>query len=144
MTAGITHILDANAVIAYFGGEEGHEIVAGLLADGENVLAIHAVQLCEVYYGYYRADGQLQADEAWRKALEMARFLPDISENFVKRVGRWKARQWQRNNEVYVLSIADAFAAATAEEYACPLVTKDRNDFGAVEAAGALQFMWLR
>ena len=144
MAVGITHILDANAVIAYFKGEEGHEIVAGLVRDEENILAIHAVQLCEVYYGYYRADGQEQADEAWRRALEITRLLPDISENFIKRVGRWKARQWQRDGESYFLSIADAFAAATAEEYACPLVTKDRNDFSAVEAAGALQVVWLR
>jgi predicted nucleic acid-binding protein len=143
MAAKITHIVDANAVIAYFKGEEGHEIVADLLRDEENVLAIHAVQLCEVYYGYYRADGQEIADRAWQRALEIVRFLPEISETFIKRVGRWKARRWERDGQGYYLSIADAFAAATAEEYACPLVTKDHNDFSAIEEAGALQIVWL-
>ena len=143
MAIRITHIVDANAVIAYFKGEEGHEIVAGLVRDEENILGIHAVQLCELYYGYYRADGQEQADKAWQRALEILRLLPEISENFIKRVGRWKARRWERAGQGYYLSIADAFAAATAEEYACPLVTKDRNDFSAVEEAGALQIVWL-
>jgi predicted nucleic acid-binding protein len=40
--------------------------------------------------------------------------------------------------------LADAFAAATAEENGCALITTDRNDFAEVEQAGALQIIWLR
>lgn len=64
MAAKPTHILDANALIAYFKGENGQDRIADLLRDEQNILAIHAVNLCEVYYGYYRADGQEQADTA--------------------------------------------------------------------------------
>ena len=102
------------------------------------------VNLCEVYYGYYRADGQFQADIAWDRALEISGLLTNISENFIKRVGRWKARQWNREGQTYYLSIADAFAAATAEEWACPLVTGDRNDFSSIEEEGVIQILWLR
>lgn len=144
MAAKPTHILDANALIAYFKGENGQDRIAGLLRDEQNILAIHAVNLCEVYYGYYRADGQEQADTAWNQSLQIIGLLTDISENFIKRVGRWKARQWDRGGENYYLSIADAFAAATAEEYACPLVTTDRNDFSAVDKEKVIQILWLR
>ena len=144
MAAKPTHILDANAVIAYFKGEDGHEFIAELLRDEQNRLAIHVVNLCEVYYGYYRADGQAQADQAWSQALQITSLLTDTIENFIKRVGRWKARQWDREGENYYLSIADAFAAATAEEYACPLVTGDRNDFSAVDREKVIEILWLR
>lgn len=144
MAAKPTHTLDANALIAYFKGENGHELVTKLLRDEENSLAIHVVNLCEVYYGYYRADGQVQAGIAWDRALEISGLLTNISENFIKRVGRWKARQWNREGQTYYLSIADAFAAATAEEWACPLVTGDRNDFSSIEEEGVIQILWLR
>ena len=47
-----TYIVDASALIAYFKEEAGHEKFRDLLADEQNILAIHATNLCEVYYGY--------------------------------------------------------------------------------------------
>ena len=136
MAAKHTHIVDASALITYFNAEEGHEAFAALVADEENVLGIHATNLCEVYYGYLRSDGVERADEAWRRATEILGVIEAFSAQFMKRVARWKVD--------YNLGLADAFAAALAEEKACPLVTTDRNDFGAIEAAGALQIVWLR
>ena len=136
MAAKPTHIVDACALIAYFKEEEGHERFAELLVDEENVLAIHATNLCEVYYGYLRSDGADRADEAWQRATEILGVIDTLDLQFIKRVGRWKVD--------YSLGLADAFAAATAEMNACSLVTTDRNDFGAIEAAGALEIAWLR
>ena len=134
--AKLTHIVDASALIAYFKEEQGHETFAALLADEENVLAIHATNLCEVYYGYLRSDGADRAEEAWQRATEILGVIETLDPQFMKRIGRWKVD--------YNLGLGDAFAAATAEENACPLVTTDRNDFGAIEVAGALQIVWLR
>jgi predicted nucleic acid-binding protein len=131
-----THIVDASALIAYFKQEPGHENFSSLLADEQNVLAIHATNLCEVYYGYLRADGPDRAEDAWQKATEILGVIERLDAQFIKRVGRWKVD--------YNLGLGDAFAAATAEENACALVTTDRNDFEAIEAAGAMQIVWLR
>jgi len=136
MAVRLTQIVDASALIAYFKEEAGHEKFAELLADEENVLAIHATNLCEVYYGYLRSDGGGRADEAWQRATEILGVIETFDPQFMKRVGRWKVS--------YRLGLGDAFAAATAEENACPLVTTDRNDFGAIEAASALEIVWLR
>jgi PIN domain nuclease of toxin-antitoxin system len=136
MAAKLTHAVDASALIAYFKEEEGHEKFAELLADEENMLAIHATNLCEVYYGYLRSDGLDRAEEAWERATQILGVIESFDAQFMKRVGRWKVD--------YGLGLADSFAAATAEENACPLVTTDRNDFGAIEIAGALQVFWLR
>ncbi len=132
----ITHVVDASALIAYFKGEPGHECFAELLADEENVLAIHIVNLLEVYYGYYRSDGPERAEEAWAKAVSFLQVLEKADESFIKRVGRWKATQ--------NISLADAFAAATAENDAVPLVTTDHSHFDPIDRGGMLQIEWLR
>jgi predicted nucleic acid-binding protein len=131
-----THIVDASALIAYFKEEAGHEKFRTILADEQNILAIHATNLCEVYYGYLRGDGPDKAEEAWQKATAILGVIETLDAQFIKRVGRWKVN--------HNLGLGDAFAAATAEENACALVTTDRNDFGAIETAGALQIIWLR
>jgi predicted nucleic acid-binding protein len=136
MAAKPTHIVDASALIAYFKEEVGHENFAAILADEENVLAIHATNLCEVYYAYLRSDGPERAEEAWQKATAILGVMEKLDAQFIKRVGRWKVD--------YNLPLGDAFAAASAEENTCALITTDRNDFAEVEAAGALQIVWLR
>lgn len=136
MPARPTHIVDASALIAYFKQEAGHEKFATLLADEQNILAIHATNLCEVYYMYFRSDGPDRAEDAWEKATAILGVIDSADAQFMKRVGRWKVE--------HSLPLGDAFAAATAEEHGCPLVTTDHNDFGAIEATGALQIIWLR
>ena len=107
-----------------------------MLADEQNILAIHATNLCEVYYNYLRSDGLDRAEEAWQKATAILGVIEKLDAQFIKRVGHWKVD--------YNLPLGDAFAAAAAEESACALVTADRNDFTAIEAAGVLQIVWLR
>jgi len=136
MAAKPTHIVDASALIVYFKSEEGHERFADLLRDERNALAMHTVNLCEVYYNYLRSDGPEHAEEAWANANEILGIVEKIEPQFMKRVGRWKVD--------HNLGFADAFAAATAEENGCPLITTDHNDFTRVEQAGALQIVWLR
>lgn len=131
-----THIVDASALIAYFKQEVGHENFSSLLADEQNILAIHATNLCEVYYAYLRSDGPEKAEEAWQKATAILGVIEKLDAQFIKRVGRWKVD--------YNLPLGDAFVAATAEENACALITTDRNDFTAIESAGALPIVWLR
>ena len=64
-----SHIVDASALIAYLKKEVGHEKFAALLADENNVLAIHATNLCEVYYNYLRSDGAQIAETAWQSSM---------------------------------------------------------------------------
>lgn len=132
----ITHVVDASALIAYFKDEPGHERFVELLADEENVLAIHIVNLCEVYYGYYRSDGPKRAGEAWSKAVSFLQVLEKADQSFMKRVGRWKATR--------DIPLGDAFAAATAENDAVPLVTTDHTNFDPIYQSGTLQIVWLR
>ncbi len=136
-----THVVDACALIAYFKGGAGHERFTELLAEEENVLAIHIVNLCEVYYDYYRSDGPDKAEEAWAKAVSFLRVIEKADESFMKRVGRWIATQRIATGE---FSLGDAFAAATAENDGVPLVTIDHTNFDPIDENGMLQIEWLR
>ncbi len=131
-----THIADASALIAYFKNEPGADIFAGLLGDEQNIFAIHSVNLCEVYYGYLRSDGPSIADEAWDRAEKILAMIERFDMQFMKRVGRWKVNCG--------LGLADAFAAATAEEFACCLVTTDHAHFDPIDARKTIQVAWLR
>lgn len=135
MSAAITHIVDASALIAYFKGEQGHERVSSLLVDERNNLAIHAVNLCEVYYGYLRSDGSEKANEAWERATKLLGVLETIDGGFIKRVGRWKVNPG--------LGLGDSFVAACAEEHAAILVTAD-PDFEPVQQGGLVRVEFIR
>ena len=51
-------ILDACAVIAFFRDETGAENVENLLFNSDNYCLIHTINLCEVYYDFYRSGGR--------------------------------------------------------------------------------------
>jgi len=141
MAARPTHIADACAAIAYVKGEPGHELFANILRDNRNSVAIHRVNFCEVYYDFLRSDGAAIAERAHATLASVVTIIDPEGESFLKRAARWKVGIACPG---HTLGIADAFAAATAEEYACPLITLDHGDFDPVEAAGILQFVWLR
>jgi predicted nucleic acid-binding protein len=131
-----THVVDACALIAYLKGEQGNERLAELLADEENTLAIHILNLCEVYCCYYRTDGPAQAQIAWDNSARILQIFSGTDEAFVKLAARWKVEQG--------LPMLDAVAAATAEKHACPIVTTDHNHFDPIVAAGLITVEFLR
>jgi PIN domain nuclease of toxin-antitoxin system len=51
-------ILDACAVIAFFRNEPGADIVRETITNQNNNKIIHVVNLCEVYYNFYRDIGE--------------------------------------------------------------------------------------
>ncbi len=136
MAAKPTHVVDACALIAYLKGEQGNERLAELLADETNTLAIHILNLCEVYCCYYRTDGQAQAQVAWDNASRILQICSPIDEAFAKLAARWKVEQG--------LPMLDAVAAATAEKYACTILTTDHTHFDPVAGAGLITIEFLR
>jgi predicted nucleic acid-binding protein len=131
-----THVADACALIAYLKGEQGNERLAELLADDSNTIAMHILNLCEVYCCYYRTDGQPKGQIAWEQAARIFQICSPMDGAFTKLVARWKVE--------LNLPMMDAVAAATAEKYACPIITTDHHHFDPVAAAGLITVEFLR
>ena len=74
-------------MIAFLRREPGSEIVAGILNNERNLCLAHAVNLCEVYYDFYRTGGLPAATEAIRTLDEVrVRRRADISTEFCQTV----------------------------------------------------------
>ncbi len=131
-------ILDACAVIAFFRDEEGADIVEGYLLDNQYDCMIHVVNLCEVYYDFYRGDGESAAiavldDLKWAKVT----FRPDLSTEFWQQVGKYKAT-------IARISLADCFALALAQQEKGVLVTSDRKEFQPVTSLNICPIKFIR
>jgi PIN domain nuclease of toxin-antitoxin system len=55
-------ILDAGAVIAFFRGEVGADIVEEYFFSNDYDCLIHRINLCEVYYDFLRSGGEIVAE----------------------------------------------------------------------------------
>jgi predicted nucleic acid-binding protein len=112
-------VLDANALVRYFRGQEGAEKVDGLLAradKGETRLSISVVNLTEVLYVTARYVGM---DAARAKVQTLHSLVEYVPADGVQ------AESVARIRFDYKLGIADSFAAALAMDRKATLVTAD-------------------
>lgn len=130
-------VLDACAVIAFLNAEEGGDKVSNLLEDTENEVLMHMINLCEVYYGFYRADGKERADVVIESLSQLpVEYVNDLSINFLKVVGKYKAN--------HKISLADAFVLGLAEKTRGNVVSTDHREFDAIDHEKLIKFYWLR
>lgn len=116
-----TRILDSWAILEWIGGRQpATAIVADLLAEseaGNARLFLSAIDVGEVYY-FLRKNHSEALAGSWR---ELSRTLPaTIEAPTADEI--WDAALLKGR---YPIAYADAFAAALAQKYRCPLVTGD-------------------
>ena len=110
-------------MIAYLRGEPGADVVSGHLLEPANQCVAHAINMCEVYYDFYRTGGGLAADEAVRdlKAVGI-RIRDNLSPSFWQAAGELKALQRR-------ISLADCFAVTLARTLGGTVLTCDHHEF---------------
>jgi PIN domain nuclease of toxin-antitoxin system len=130
-------VLDASAIVAFLRSEPGAEIVKELLIVDPPRCMVHAVNLCEVYYGFLS-----RSDEAAAAlAIETVRSIgvivrEDMDDAFWQQAGRYKAR--------FRIPLADAFALSLADRFGAEVVTSDRGDFEPIAESGAYRVTFIR
>jgi predicted nucleic acid-binding protein len=138
----LNYILDACALIAYLKQEPEGIHVKKLLdkaADANEInvfIFMSIVNLVEVYYGFIQQEGCVEEAD---KFIEPVYYLPvhildTITDTVYRTASRFKG--------LYSLSLADAFAAATAVDLSAVLVTKD-HEFETVEKNEHLSVLWI-
>jgi PIN domain nuclease of toxin-antitoxin system len=80
-------ILDACAIISFYRDEKGVENVKNFLFDSDNNCLIHAVNLGEVYYDFYRSGSEEEAEEIIQDLLNInVTIRNDLTTNFWRQV----------------------------------------------------------
>ena len=134
----IIYIIDACAVIAFLTGEAGGAVVAGLLADPNNLCSIHAVNLCEVYYDAVRRTDASTARQDMAALLAGGLMLrTDLDTAFWQSVGELKINPGR-------LSLADCFALALAQQEKGTLVTSDHHEFDRIASLNVCPILFIR
>lgn len=131
-------VFDACAVIALVKDEVGADIVEDYLLGNEYESIIHAVNLCEVYYGFLRSDGVGFTNEIIKK-LEKSNvsFCEDLTKDFWQQVAKYKA-------EIKRISLADCFALTLANRENATLITSDRKEFEPIVSLNICQINFIR
>jgi predicted nucleic acid-binding protein len=116
-----TCVLDSWAILEWISGRQpATDMVGKLLAEaeaGQTRLLISAINVGEVYYFLMKHHSQDLAESR----RESSRTLPATIE--VPTAGDiWSAASLKGR---FAIAYADAFAAALAQKYNCPLVTED-------------------
>jgi uncharacterized protein with PIN domain len=134
----VIYILDASAIIAYLRGEPGADAVSAILVDSGHLCLAHALNLCEVYYDFYRVNGGTAARDAMRDMFALGvQLRSDLSIEFWQRAGKIKA-------ELRRISLADCFAVALAQSMAGTVLTSDHHEFDSLAAWGVCAVSFIR
>lgn len=135
------YVLDASALIAFLTAEEGGLTVAQLISDAQykqTTLHITAVNLFEVYYDY------LKRGATTEEATQLLNEIYDLPITIANTIDRPLLEKAAELKTTFKISVADSFALALAKHLQIPLVTSDHHEFDAIEAAGDVQFYWIR
>ena len=102
-----------------------------------SVFVMNKLNLLEVYYGDYRADGKETADTM----LEFVRdlpitIIPEITDSVFGEAGRLKA--------TYKISLADAIVLAETSACGGVILTADHHELDVVERNEGIVFQWIR
>lgn len=131
-------VLDASAIIAFLRDEPGADVVQNLLDDRPESNYVHALNLCEVYYDFWRASNREAAESAISDLLAIGiQERNDLDSAFWREVGRIKAVHRR-------VSLADCCALALAERLGAALATADRHEFQPLVAKGPWQIAFIR
>lgn len=117
-------VFDAQALLALYLGEKGAERVEDLLKrvlEGEITGIINAVNLAELYYILARKSSKVAEEKERNLRGYGVKVIPVQDDDLWKNAALLKAKN--------TLSLADAFALATAKKHRAVLVTGQDPDF---------------
>ena len=117
-------VLDSEALLAFYLGEKGGEVVRDYLKNiqnGEIEGYINIINLTEVYYILYRVNPEIAEEKERNLRLYGLKVVPVEDNDLWREAAKIKSR--------YALSLADAFAAATAKTLKSKLMVGSDEEF---------------
>lgn len=115
---------DSEAILAFYLGEEGGEFVRdslGKVQNGDAEGYMNILSLTEIYYILFRVDPELAEEKQRNLRLYGLKVIPVEDDSLWREAARIKGR--------HALSLADAFAVATAKSFESKLVVGSDKEF---------------
>jgi len=133
----MNYVMDACAMIALLLQEPGEDVVWAHLLEKEATCLAHSMNLCEVFYNFYRESGEAAAtgaieDLKWLGILERN----DLDEEFWREVGILKG--------THRVSLADCCAVALTKRVGGTLLTSDHHEFDQLATLGICPITFIR
>lgn len=123
--------------MAYLNDEAGADRTLEALTEPGSVCYVHFMNLCEIYYLYYRRGGMGAAEAIVQDLLDMGIILrDDHDEAFWKEAASIKGR--------HALSLPDAFCIALARRIGGTVVTTDHAEFDPLVPPGYCPILFVR
>lgn len=120
-------VLDASALMAFFDGRPGAEMVGELMAkaaESQRFLLMSVVNWGEVYYAVWRDRGEAAANQKLVEIAQLPIEVVDVDMDTTKVAASLKAQ--------HKLPYVDCFAVALSHQRKATLVTSDR-DFQSIQ-----------
>lgn len=132
----MSYVLDSSAMIALLRCEPGEDVVWQYLCD--DVCYAHSINLCEVYYDFWRVGGEASATGSIEdlKSLNVVE-RNDFATQFWQEAGRVKAIHRR-------VSLADCIAITLTNRVGGSLITSDHHEMEAIAAAGVCSIIFFR
>jgi PIN domain nuclease of toxin-antitoxin system len=130
-------VMDASSLIAFLKHEQGDEVVREILRNNPYDCHIHVINLCEIFYGFRRQDGESMAQKAMGILLDLVTLHSDIDVDFWQEVGRYKA-------DLRRVSLADCFCIALAKRLGGSVVTTDHHEFDVIAKQDIIPVIFIR
>jgi PIN domain nuclease of toxin-antitoxin system len=132
------YVLDACAMIALLLQEPGEEAVWTRLVEPDSECLAHSLNLCEVFYDFYRDSGEAAATDAiedlmWLGVAERN----DLDRAFWREVGTLKGTHRH-------VSLADCCAIAITNRVGGTLLTSDHHELDPIAALGVCPITFIR
>ena len=118
------YTFDSEAILAFYLDEEGAEVVEGCLEKVQSGAAegcINVINLTEIYYILSRVSPELAEEKQKNLRLYGLKVVPVEDDSLWREAAQVKAK--------HSLSLADAFAVATAEVFKSKLVVGSDKEF---------------
>ena len=125
-------------MIAYLRNEPGAEIVEDALTAPGGQCFAHAVNLCEVFYDFFRSAGEAEAIDAVADlaAVGIAE-RNDFDRDFWMAAGRLKGAHHR-------ISLADCYGLTFAKRLGAQFLTTDHRELDSIAASGSYTITFIR
>lgn len=134
----VSYVFDASALIAILRNEPGGAHAAAIIDDPKSTCYVHAINLCEIFYGIRREKGEQYAQVRLSEIRDTALSTrEDFDDAFWQEAGRLKS-DYKR------VSLADCFCAALANRLGAEVVTSDHHEMEALADAQACAVHFIR